>query len=121
MKQPIIKLLGNALGVVDPIVGATYSWQYSKTPNGYDGWLNFGNTYEIPTHLQVDGYEFWCYQKEGLDKSTDSERVVYGGTQPPVIPPIIPDGNTVEVDKAVLEAIKSHSEHIIFLINEELK
>jgi len=81
MKQPIIQLVGNTLGVINPISGAQYSWQYSRTPSGYDGWLEpFGSTYTIPKGLQIKGYEFWCYQKDGNERSPDSLRIVYGGT-----------------------------------------
>ena len=99
MKQPQIKLVGNKLEVINPIATAVYSWQYSKTPNGYDGWLGFGNTYEIPIDKQYKGYEFWCYQKEGLDKSIDSERIVYGGEiEPPIIIPEPTDNEAIKTE-----------------------
>ena len=114
--KPIIKFEDGELIVtnLDTDV-AKYSWQYSKTKGGYDGWLNFGDTYLIPTAYQIDGYEFWCYgfAKDG-GKTVDSDRYVYGNVveppEPPPPPPPPPPPNTnaeiVAEIKVLLDKIK---------------
>ena len=103
--KPIIKIDGNKLSVVDLIDGEQYSWNYSKTHGGYDGWLAFGDTYDIPDDKQKDGYEFWCYPMS--DASKISERIIYSGA---VVPIPIPEPNDnaeiVKQIRVLLDKIK---------------
>jgi len=113
--KPIIVLENDKLKVTNSQVGANYAWQ-SIDLNGKVEWFAFGTEVDV---IKKDGWQFFCYPMP--DGSNQSNYVTYGEV---VIIEPDPDPeptDTVEVNKEVLEAIKSHSEHVIFLINEELK
>ncbi|GAG09298.1 unnamed protein product, partial [marine sediment metagenome] len=76
--KPEIKLVGNKLSVIDPIAGVKYNWNYwdGISPNKFTEWMSpTGDTYDIPSGKQKNGYEFWCYPDS--EASNMSNREVY--------------------------------------------
>ena len=130
---PIIVLENGKLRVTNPQANAQYAWQFIDL-NGYIEWFAFGVEVDVKKN---DGWQFFCYPMP--NGSNQSNYVTYGsvptvikGCMNPIATNynplateddgscILPSGDTVVVDRIVLETINEHLDTIKFLVNQEL-
>ena len=109
--RPGIKIENDVLMITKTVDGATkYRWQCDKSP-GF--WIGDGLNRKIPTHLRVNGNEFWCYAQIGDKRTEDSDRIIYKIEEEPLIPPQPPTNDIAklldEADRYLVDIKNIHN------------